>query len=143
MVKHGIPEAFAREHTLPDTNDYIGMAGYAFNEETGKTLFYMHLETPEHPGVVAHEAIHSAYRMLEYVGVEVDPDNHEALTYLVTWIMEQFYEQFSITKINCKRTTAKDVKKKKQVRIEPPVQLTKKFGNWTVKRRLYVRTPNH
>lgn len=38
-------------------------------------------------GVVAHEAIHAAWHVLEYSGVHLAHDNHEALAYLVDHIV--------------------------------------------------------
>lgn len=40
------------------------------------------------PGTIAHEALHCAWRVLDLVGVEVEAANHEALAYLVGWIVE-------------------------------------------------------
>lgn len=42
---------------------------------------------PDHmsPQVIAHEATHAAWRILDLVGITVDSDNHEALAYLVGW----------------------------------------------------------
>lgn len=38
--------------------------------------------------VLCHESIHAAFHVLDRVGIKVDADNHEALTYLTDWIFE-------------------------------------------------------
>lgn len=38
---------------------------------------------------IAHEAIHMAFDILNHVGIDIDHDNHEALTYLVSYIQKQ------------------------------------------------------
>lgn len=42
------------------------------------------------PSIVAHEAVHAAWAILDQAQVHVDSENHEALTYLVTWIVEKW-----------------------------------------------------
>lgn len=42
---------------------------------------------------VHHEAIHTAWFILDYVGVKIDAENHEALTYLESHIASKVYEQ--------------------------------------------------
>ena len=44
---------------------------------------------------VAHEATHLAMKTLEFAGVEIDYDNHEALAYLVGYITEQFTKKWA------------------------------------------------
>ncbi len=41
------------------------------------------------PMTIAHECVHAAMYTLDRVGVEITPDNHEALCYLVEWLVEQ------------------------------------------------------
>lgn len=38
--------------------------------------------------VIAHEAVHAAWAILDSAGVKVTADNHEALAYMVTWIVK-------------------------------------------------------
>lgn len=40
-------------------------------------------------GVVCHEAIHAAWHILDFSGVSVTADNHEALAYLTDFIVRQ------------------------------------------------------
>lgn len=44
------------------------------------------------PGVLMHECIHAAWRVLDAAGVRVKVDNHEALTYLAQHMFEYFWE---------------------------------------------------
>ncbi|QXO09637.1 hypothetical protein pEaSNUABM11_00213 [Erwinia phage pEa_SNUABM_11] len=39
--------------------------------------------------LIAHEAVHAAWRCLQWVGITVDVDNQEALAYLVGWIAKE------------------------------------------------------
>ncbi len=41
------------------------------------------------PMTIAHECVHAAMYTLDRVGIEITPDNHEALCYLVEWLVEQ------------------------------------------------------
>lgn len=38
---------------------------------------------------IAHECIHMAYHILDSVGVVIEPNNHEALTYLVSFLQRE------------------------------------------------------
>ncbi|BDU72391.1 hypothetical protein [Mesoterricola silvestris] len=38
---------------------------------------------------VAHEATHIAWKILETCGVKISPTNHEAMAYLVGWIVDE------------------------------------------------------
>lgn len=38
---------------------------------------------------IAHEAVHAAWRCLQWVGITVTVDNQEALAYLVGWMAQQ------------------------------------------------------
>lgn len=43
----------------------------------------------ESANTIAHEALHAAWRILDEVGVTVDKPNHEALAYLLGWVVDQ------------------------------------------------------
>lgn len=45
---------------------------------------------------LAHEAVHAALRILHTRGVKVDPDNDEALTYLVGHIVRETVRMFRL-----------------------------------------------
>jgi hypothetical protein len=40
------------------------------------------------PSVMAHESIHAALFILDYVGIQINAENSEPLTYLAGWITE-------------------------------------------------------
>ena len=80
---------------LPDFNkivyahackeNYNGAQGYycVLNfDYSGQTLDH---------GTIAHEATHLAMYVCEYVGIEMDQDNPEPLTYLVVWFTNEIY----------------------------------------------------
>lgn len=43
-------------------------------------------------GMVAHECVHAAVYMLEDAGIPIYANNHEALTYLVHYLVNQYHE---------------------------------------------------
>lgn len=45
-------------------------------------------------GTIAHEALHITSFILKRVGIKPDVNNDEAQAYLLSWIVEQVYEQF-------------------------------------------------
>lgn len=45
------------------------------------------------PGVIAHEAVHVTWAILDDAGIQITPDNHEVQAYLVTWICDE-YQKF-------------------------------------------------
>lgn len=47
------------------------------------------LRSPDHLSMVCHELIHVAWHMLQDVGVTIAHDNHEALTYLVSYLSRE------------------------------------------------------
>jgi len=49
-------------------------------------------------GVLAHECVHCAWDILNDRGIAIDPDNHEALTYLVGWLAEEVNKFYSTGK---------------------------------------------
>lgn len=61
-----------------------------------RTLFYISIPLKGY-GVrklainISHESIHAAFNILEHVGVSVNADNHEALTYLSDFIQERVW----------------------------------------------------
>lgn len=44
------------------------------------------------PGLIAHESLHAANFILDYVGVKADYDNDEPQAYLLEWIVNQSTE---------------------------------------------------
>ena len=47
---------------------------------------------------VNHEAIHISWHMLDFFGIKLSEDNHESLTYLVTYIYREVMKNIEIWK---------------------------------------------
>lgn len=43
-------------------------------------------------GIIAHEALHITSFILDRVGQEFDPNNHECFTYLIQWVTNEVYK---------------------------------------------------
>jgi len=43
-------------------------------------------------GVIAHESLHITTYILQCVGQEFDPDNHECFSYLLQWVTDHVYK---------------------------------------------------
>lgn len=41
---------------------------------------------------IAHETFHLTHRILQYIGAEFDPDNHETFSWLCGYLTERVYE---------------------------------------------------
>ena len=87
---YGVPITFvcgfdAARRIGMEPMDYWGAMASTYEGEVYLTIGY-----PEHnnSATLAHEAVHCAWRILDLVGIEVYNSNHEALAYLVGWIME-------------------------------------------------------
>lgn len=77
QVEHEIPEGNAGQATV-----YEYESGWRFHSiYIDKDLYNV--------GVLAHECVHCGWHILDDVGVDLDADNHEALTYLVGWLAEE------------------------------------------------------
>ena len=75
VLSHGLlgAEGISAEIGLPD----------------GSRLFVM-LAPKRNVSCIVHEAVHTAYHILEWVGVTHNADNHEVLSYITQWIFEEF-----------------------------------------------------
>lgn len=87
---------------IPPTTD--GLSTYVENHKLKKIHYIVALETntvtSRH---VAHEALHTAFDMLDYVDVKVNVDNQESLAYLMDFIIglvEESLKKFKNTKKN-------------------------------------------
>jgi hypothetical protein len=61
-------------------------------------LAALHLSNPDNHGILAHECIHLAWKILEWKGVQLTESNHEALAYLVDWIMNRIIKEWELAK---------------------------------------------
>ena len=62
-------------------NDALGMASHASSEK-GENAFIVYVPKDAKDSAIGHEAIHIAMYMLDWLGIEINADNHESLTYL-------------------------------------------------------------
>ena len=73
-----------------DEDSYYAIT-YHIGDADGKggvLIRFFNKEESMQPWNIAHEAIHAAGRILQYVGVEADFENDEAFAYLTTWIVK-------------------------------------------------------
>ena len=81
-----------------------GFSTYITNEKLKSIHYVIALETSTVTSRhIAHEALHSAFDMLDYIDVKVDVDNQEALAYLMDYIIgliEESLKKFKNTKRN-------------------------------------------
>jgi hypothetical protein len=54
---------------------------------------YMYIPEEYDEFIIAHECIHAGWYILENVGVDLDVDNHEALAYLVMYLMKEIKKE--------------------------------------------------
>ena len=52
--------------------------------------------------IVAHEAVHTAYSILECADIKTDKDNDEMLAYLTGWLTKEFVKHFG-SEVKCKK----------------------------------------
>ena len=84
-------------NTVIDLKDKVGYT-VQLTHTNGVTNFAMFLPLLNRPvadivSTINHESIHAAWYILDYVGVIVNADNHEALTYLTQYIFDNVYSQ--------------------------------------------------
>lgn len=97
---HGSFTVIIADDLVPHFRD----VGGAFNAVTDaiviKDLFNIHIGIkPEaRPETIAHEAVHAANMVFEYVGIEPSLDNDEPLAYLVGWFVTKLHN--SLDKYN-------------------------------------------
>lgn len=102
-----IPESQHSDVELESVGDISGgMAGVFVYPDNSSDLF-LAVDIPQYTkeGVldkvdaldaIMHESVHTAFFILDGVGVEVTADNHETLTYSSTYLFRQFLEKFKI-----------------------------------------------
>lgn len=64
-----------------------GNAGYFWSKIDSMEIPFIWLQE-KNLSTIAHEAVHAAWFILDDVGVKISADNHEALTYLVSYIIK-------------------------------------------------------
>ncbi len=73
---------FDYEH---DTCNY-GVSGLTFSIECHPTGEVKFIQFAEGDQTLVHECVHSAFHILDHVGVKLKASNHEALAYTTDWI---------------------------------------------------------
>lgn len=63
-----------------------------FTDSNGYYYAILRLSKRTKASTLAHEMVHVAYRLLGVVGVKLEPENHEALAYLVGYLVRSYYE---------------------------------------------------
>lgn len=85
-------EKYLKDFPGRSGDNFDGTNAFAAVEAIGPVVVY--IRAPTH-SLVLHEAIHSAWDVLNHVGIEVTHDNHEALTYLVEYIFTETLKLWS------------------------------------------------
>jgi hypothetical protein len=65
------------------------------------------------PAIISHESVHAAWKILEYAGVTVTADNHEALAYLTEYVFAAGMELLNQYEAALEEKANKKSKKKK------------------------------
>jgi len=78
-----------------DPNDHEETSGYVLASTNGD--IFMGINAGEPLKVIAHECVHAAWEILDFVGVKVNYKNHEMLAYLVDWLFENYIKKFKIS----------------------------------------------
>lgn len=77
-----------------DGGDFRALACY----NDFRFAIFFHAHSVDH-AIVSHEIMHVATRMLDFVGQDFHPHNHECYTYLTGWITAWVYRQLKKAKI--------------------------------------------
>lgn len=84
-----------------DLKDQYKSDGYAIkivNDTTLETRFFVCLQYDTVTKIVVHESLHISWFFLEWLGIEVTVDNHEALAYLQEYIFKSIMEIYNKNK---------------------------------------------
>lgn len=63
-----------------------GLLGISFTIECQPTGEVKFVQFAEDEQTLVHECVHTAWHVLDHVGIKVSADNHEALAYTTDWI---------------------------------------------------------
>lgn len=77
------------EYDVSFTNSDMFAALTTTLKKKGREVVILMMPTDASNKVIAHESVHLAWDILDSHYVKVDADNHEALTYLVEYIVGQ------------------------------------------------------
>lgn len=79
----------------PQINNILGKA-WQHQSPDGHEYFIAFIPEGSSIGTISHEALHLAIWVLDFVGVEVDVTNHEALCYLHQYIFESVHDAVTL-----------------------------------------------
>lgn len=75
-------------HEIPDSNS--GQSAHFVLEDVGLSLFTIYVDGKYfEQSTVSHECVHCSWHILDDVGVHLTADNHEALAYLVGYLVDE------------------------------------------------------
>lgn len=72
--------------------DVKGLMGISFTMECAPTGEVKFVQFAVDDQTLVHECVHSAFHILDHVGIRLSGDNHEALAYTVDWIFGECKE---------------------------------------------------
>lgn len=82
------PKAMEAEFGEPIGEDLAGEVGYLTDDKTGRAAgIYICLRMHD-MNTVSHECVHVAFRIMESAGITPTAEEHEALAYLVGWLVD-------------------------------------------------------
>lgn len=85
-------EKYLKDFPHRKNKDYSHTNAFATTEAIGPCVVYIREPSPS---LVMHESIHAAWDILDHVGVNVDYDNQEALTYMAEYIFTETLKLWS------------------------------------------------
>ena len=92
----GLMDRFGVEHSVDFGN--AGQCSMLIDDD-GAVMFTIFADKDDfNLGTLVHECVHCAMFILGNRGVEIDADNHEALTYLTQHLFEKCHEIYLRTK---------------------------------------------
>lgn len=83
---------FAERELKPGNINYCNAQACTVSDPGGLKWFLMYLPEKADQHTVAHECLHMAWYILCHHGIDVYSDNHEALAYLMAYLMRMYYE---------------------------------------------------
>lgn len=81
------PDDYRGIYTLPEGDDAL-----TIRTKKGNTVIRFSTK-PTDPGIIAHEAFHAAYNVLDYVGMKLSEESEEAFAYLLDSVVKQIHNQ--------------------------------------------------
>jgi hypothetical protein len=95
LAKHKL---LTREVEFPEATDLATCQKVGF--KTGGMGILLFLPSKRHPSTTLHECIHAAHMVLDMVGIDIDPEDDEALAYLVEWLVNMVDFHFYKRKVD-------------------------------------------